>query len=148
MWNGTQAVLDYYGRSAASASARNTNNFIFDGVLEDKQPNNIPVAFYDVNTPVEQNRWVRYGYGGVGEEYIQRADVLRLNNISIRYKHWLNKYIQQLTVSLYANNIIVYTPYKGADPGQLLYDYANASGLDYFNLPSLKSFGCTVSIQF
>lgn len=148
MWNGTQAVLDYYGRSAASALARNTTGFIFEGVLGDKQPNNIPVSFYDVNAPVEQNRWVRYGHSGVGEEYIQRADVLRLNNISIRYKHWLNKYIQQLTVSLYANNIIVYTPYKGADPGQLMYDYANTSGLDFFNLPSLKSFGCNVSIQF
>lgn len=148
LWNGTQAVLDYYGRSAASASARNTTGFIFDGVLADKQPNNIPVSFYDVNAPVEQNRWVRNGHSGVGEEYIQRADVLRLNNISIKYKHWINKYIQQLTISLYANNIIVYTPYKGADPGQLLYDYPNTSGLDFFNLPSLKSFGCNVSIQF
>ncbi|HEY8896312.1 MAG TPA: hypothetical protein VIM79_15910, partial [Niastella sp.] len=66
MWNGTEAVLDYYGRSAATASARNISGFIFDGVLEDEKPNNIPVAFYDVNKPVEQNRWVRYGHGGVG----------------------------------------------------------------------------------
>jgi hypothetical protein len=148
MWNGTQAVLDYYGRSATSASARNTTGYIFDGVLENKQRNNIPVAFYDVNAPVEQNRWTRYGHSGVGEEYIQRADVLRLNNISIRYKQRIKKYIQQLTVSVFAGNLIIYTSYKGADPSQLLYDYSNTTGLDFFNLPSVKSFGCNVSIQF
>jgi hypothetical protein len=148
MWNGTQAVLDYYGRSAATTSARNITGFIFDGVLEDEKPNNISVAFYDVNKPVEQNRWVRYGHSGVGEEYIQRADVLRLNNISIKYQQRVNKYIQNFSVSLFAANLIVYTPYKGADPSQLLYDYSNANGLDFFNLPSLKTFGCNVSIQF
>jgi hypothetical protein len=148
MWNGTQAVLDYYGRSASSAAARNTTGFIFDGVLQDKQPNNIPVTFYDVNTPVEQNRWTRYGHSGIGEEYIQRADVLRLNNISISYKQRIKRYVKQLSVSLFASNLIVYTSYKGADPNQLLYDYPNASGLDFFNLPSAKTFGCNISIQF
>jgi hypothetical protein len=148
MWNGTRAVLDYYGRSATSASARNTTGFVFDGVLENKQRNNIPVAFYDVNAPVEQNRWTRYGHSGVGEEYIQRADVLRLNNLGIKYKCRIKKYIQQLSVSVFAGNLIVYTSYKGADPSQLLYDYPIATGLDFFNLPSVKTFGCNVSIQF
>lgn len=148
IWNGTQAVLDYYGRSAASAVLRNTTDFIFTGVLQDKQPNTIPVSFYDVNLPVENNRWTRYGHSGIGEEYIQRADVLRLNNISISYKQKINKYIKQLSVALFANNLILYTSYKGADPNQLLYDQPNTTGLDFFNLPSTKLFGCNISIQF
>jgi hypothetical protein len=148
MWNGTQAVLDYYGRSASSAALRHTTGYVFNGVLEDKQPNTIPVAFYDVNLPVEQNRWTRYGHSGIGAEYIQRADVLRLNSVNLAYKQRLKKYSQQLAISLYANNLILYSSYKGADPNQLLYDQPNTAGLDFFNLPSLKSFGCNISIQF
>jgi hypothetical protein len=148
IWNGTQAVLDYYGRSATSAAARNTTGFVFDGVLQNKQPNTIPVSFYDVTLPVENNRWTRYGHSGIAEEYIQQADVLRLNTINISYKQRIGKYIQQLVFSLYANNLILYSAYKGADPNQLFYDQSNAAGLDFFNLPSVKTFGCNVSIQF
>ncbi|AEV97488.1 hypothetical protein A4D02_30690 [Niastella koreensis] len=148
MWNGTQAVLDYYGRSAGSAALRQTTGYVFNGVLEDKQPNTIPVSFYDVNVPVEQNRWTRYGHSGVGSAYIQKADVLRLNTVNLSFKQRLKKYSQQLAISVYAHNLILYTPYKGADPNQLLYDQPNAAGLDYFNLPSVKSFGCNISIQF
>jgi hypothetical protein len=148
MWNGTQAVLDYYGRSASSAALCTTTGYVFDGVLQDKQPNTIPVTFYDVNAPVEQNRWTRYGHSGVGAEYIQRADVLRLQSLTLTYKKRLKKYPQQLAISLYANNLMLYSSYKGTDPNQLLYDQSNANGLDFFNLPSLKSFGCNISIQF
>lgn len=148
IWNGTQAVLDYYGRSAVSAAGRSITGFVFDGVLQDKQPNNIPVSFYDVTLPVEQNRWTRYGHSGIGEEYMQRADVLRLNTVSISYKQKVRKYIQQLVFSVYANNLVLYSAYKGADPNQMLYDQSNAAGLDFFNLPSTKTFGCNISIQF
>ena len=148
VWNGTQAVLDYYGRSATSAADRQITGFVFDGVLQDKRPNNIPVSFYDATQPVENNRWTRYGHSGIGEEYIQRADVLRLNTINVSYKQKIGKYIQQLVFSLYANNLILYSAYKGADPNQLFYDQSNAAGLDFFNLPSVKTFGCNVSIQF
>lgn len=148
LWNGTQAVLDYYGRSAASAAGRNITDYVFTGVLQDKGPNDIPVAFYDVNKPVEQNRWTRYGHSGIGEEYIQPADVLRINNISIGFNQRIRKYIQQLKFSVFASNLILYSAYKGADPNQLLYDQPNTTGLDFFNLPSIKSFGCNISIQF
>jgi hypothetical protein len=121
---------------------------VFAGVLQDKQVNTIPVKFYDASQPVESNRWTRYGHSGVGEEYIQRADVLRLNSVGLSYKQRIRKHLQQITFSLFANNLVLYTPYKGADPAQLLYDQPNTTGLDFFNLPSLKSYGCNISIQF
>ncbi|WP_166437241.1 hypothetical protein [Niastella caeni] len=71
-----------------------------------------------------------------------------MNTINISYKLSLRKYIQQLSFSLYANNLVLYSAYKGADPNQLLYDQSNANGLDFFNLPSTKTFGCNISIQF
>lgn len=148
VWNGTQAVLDYYGRSANSARLRNTTGYVFAGVMPDGHPNTIPVNFYDHTQPVENNRWTRYGYSGVAEAYIQKGDYVRINNISLRYKLLSRKYIQNIVFTVYAGSILVWTAYKGADPNQLLYDQAGTSGLDFFNLPSTKTFGCSVSVQF
>jgi hypothetical protein len=148
IWNGTQAILDYYGRSQNSAILRDVTNYIFPGYLQDGHINNIPVSFNDPNQPLDKNRWVRYGLNGIAEEYIQRADNIRLNTLSLGYKFSFRKYIQQLTLGIYVNNIIIWTAYKGSDPNQLLYDQPNTSGLDFFNLPSTKIFGFTTSIQF
>jgi hypothetical protein len=148
VWNGTQAVLDYFGRSAASGELRNTVNYIYAGVLQNGHPNDIPVKFYDPTAPFDRNRWVRYGYAGVAEAYIQKADWLRINSISLGYQVRIRKYLQSIDFNLYANNIVVWTPYKGADPAQLLFDQDNTNGLDFFNLPSVKHIGASISIQF
>jgi hypothetical protein len=148
VWNGTQAVLDYYGRSKTSSQLRNTTGYVFAGVFPDGHVNDIPVNFYDPAFALERNRWVRYGYTGVAEEYIQRGDHIRINNIGLSYKLTAKKYIQTVAFTLYANNIIVWTAYKGVDPNQLLYDQSDTNGLDFFNLPSVKSFGLNISIQF
>jgi hypothetical protein len=148
VWNGTQAVLDYYGRSATTAQLRNTTGYVFDGVLEDGHTNSNPVSFYDPNLPIDENRWVRYGYTGVAEEYIQKGDHIRINNFGVNYKLSFKKYIQTVSLSAYTSNLLIWKAYNGTDPNQLLHDQANSGGLDYFNLPSVKSFGFTASIQF
>jgi hypothetical protein len=148
VWNGTQAALDYYGRSKTSGDLRGTTGYVFSGVKVDGHPNKIPVSFYDVALPLEKNRWVRYGHSGVAEEYIENGDHIRINNLSLAYRLTSRKYIQSVTFSLYANNLLLWTAYSGGDPARLLYDTANTSGLDFLNLPSAKSFGCQVSLQF
>lgn len=148
IWNGTQAVLDYHGRSQNSATLRNTTGYVFPGVLEDGHINTIPVNFYDPSQPITQNRWVRYGLPGVTEEYIQKADHIKLNTLSVGYRINFKKYLQKLTISAYVNNLIIWSAYKGVDPNQLLYDQPDTSGLDFFNLPSTKVFGLFVILQF
>ena len=148
VWNGTQAVLDYYGRSATTAQLRNTTGYVFDGVLEDGHTNTRPVDFYDPNLPIEENRWVRYGYTGVAEDYIQKGDHIRINNLGVNYKLSFKRYIQTISLTAYTGNLLLWKTYKGTDPNQLLHDQANSNGLDFFNLPSVKSFGFTASIQF
>ena len=51
-------------------------------------------------------------------------------------------------MSVYTSNLVIWKAYKGTDPNQLLHDQASANGLDFFNLPSVKSFGFTASVQF
>jgi hypothetical protein len=148
IWNGTQALLDYYGRSATTATLRNTTGYVFDGVAPNGNHNSIPVDFYNPTLAIEQNRWVRYGHSGVAESYIQKGDCIRLNNIGIVYKQAIKKYLHQMVFSLYAGNIILWSPYSGTDPNQLLNDQSGSSGLDFFNLPSTHSYGFSVSLQF
>ena len=148
IWDGTQSVLDYYGRSAATGSQRNTTNYVFPGVMNNGAHNAVPVSFYDPSLPVTQNRWVRYGYTGVAQAYMQKGDNLRINLLSLAYTIPLKGPRQQIRVLAYAENLLVWSAYKGGDPQQRLFDQPDASGLDFFNLPSPKSFGLNVSIQF
>ena len=147
-WNGTQAVLDFYGRSQRSATDRTITNYIFPGVQMNGSPNNTPVDFYNPKIPVISNRWVRYGYSGVAEDYIEKADWLRLNSIKLSYSQPFKRVIQKLTLSAYINNIRLWTPYSGVDPEQLLFDQTSTMGLDFFNLPATKTYGFNVSLQF
>lgn len=148
IWNGTQALLDYYGRSASSGEQRLISGYVFDGVNTSGNHNTTPVTFYDPGKPVEQNRWVRYGPGGVAEAYIQKADCIRIQTISVSFKPAMRKKIKELAFTLYAGNIMIWSAYKGADPAQLLYDQSGTSGLDFFNLPAIRSFGFSSSLQF
>ncbi|SIT25350.1 hypothetical protein SAMN05421788_106292 [Filimonas lacunae] len=150
MWNGTQAVLDYYGRSATTATLRNTTGYVFNGVLQDGSKNAIPVAFNHPSQPIENNRWVRYGQSGVASDYIQKADYLRINRITLScnpklLKHKNNK--TPLILSLYVHNILIWSPYQGADPLQTLFEQTNTTGLDYFNIPSYRTYGCSLTYQ-
>ena len=148
IWNGTRALLDYYGRSEGSAMARNTTDYIFEGVTVTGQVNTVPVSFYDSNLPIAQSRWVRYGPSGVASGYIEKADALRLRNVALTYTIPVKKIAQRIRITAYAKNLVLWTAYQGADPDQLLYDQANGQGLDFFNLPSVKTFGLNVSFQF
>lgn len=120
VWNGTAAVLDYYGRSAASAVDRNSTS---------------------------QDRWVRYGYTGVAASYIQKGDNIRIHNLSLAYDIKTKKYLQRIRLTAYAENLLLWSAYKGVDPNQLLYDQPGSGGLDFFNLPSTKTYGVSASFQ-
>jgi hypothetical protein len=147
IWNGTQAALDYFGRSDKTARERLKTNFVFDGVKIDDQPNETPVDFYDASKPISENRWVRYGFAGVGEEYIEDATWLRLNEASIAYVFNLSRKIKQLQLSLSCRNLFLLTPYSGVDPSSTLFNYSNGSGLDLFNAPSTRSYQAKIMLK-
>lgn len=148
IWNGTQAVLDYYGRSQSSADDRNIKNYVFEGVNYNGNANQIPVDFYNPNQKVGENRWTRYGFLGVSENYVEKADYLRINDITLSAYFDVGNYRRALGVSFYVNNIFLWQANNGVDSDQNFYDFDNSRGLDFFNLPSFKTFGCTVSFKF
>jgi hypothetical protein len=80
--------------------------------------------------------------------YIQKGDNLRVHTLSLGYDIRIRNYLQHIRLALYAQNLLLWSAYKGVDPNQLLYDQPGSGGLDFFNLPSTKTFGLSASFQF
>jgi len=148
MWNGTRNVMNYYGTSQYSAAHRNTTNYIFPDVLTNGQENNIPVSFYGNN--LNDNRWVRYGQYGIGEDGIEDTSYIKLREISLGYLLQLRMFDRrtQMRLSIFATNILLYSKYKGVDPETNLTGSSNGFGLDYFNVPGVRSVGLSLNWEF
>jgi hypothetical protein len=150
LWNGTSQTLNYYGVSQLTAEQRNITGYVFEGVTQTGLPNTQPVSFYDTSLPVNQNRWVRYGVGGVAEDAIEDATYYRLNNITLSYSNDVpyGKDNVGFTVSAYVNNVFIISESDTAFAGNTLFNSAETSGLDYFNSPMLRSYGLSVAVKF
>jgi len=148
MWNGTLNAMNYFGTSQFSADQRNTTGYIFPGVLSDGRENNIPVKFY--GNSLNDNRWVRYGQYGVGEDGIQDASYIKLREISLGYRIPLGIFHRRsyLNLSVFATNLLLYSKYKGVDPETNLTGSSNGFGLDYFNVPGVHSMGVSLKWDF
>lgn len=114
-WNGTAAMLDYYGRSAGSALQRK-----------------------ETSSPLTP----------IAEKYIQRSDYLRINNISLTLERHFKGYVNKFRLTGFLRNILIWTPYKGADPAQTLLDQGYSTALDLYNLPATSTAGIEATISF
>jgi hypothetical protein len=149
-WNGTQAMLDYLGTSQQSADLRNTRGYVFAGVNQAGQTNQTAVDFANPANGLAGNRWVRYGAGGVAEDYIERASMWRLEQVKVSYDLglFLGWNSTNAQISLFANNLLLFSPYSGLDPNSTLMNTAAGQGLDLFNAPGTTSLGLEFRLIF
>ncbi len=157
VWNGTQNALNYWGTSQQSAQERNITNYVFSGVNPNGQPNTIAVDFANPNLPFGQNRFVRYGLEGVGEDALVRATSLRIREIC--FSQNLRKFLfsqrmrnsfprMDMIFKLYASNILLYAPNFSSDPQTSLMNYSLGTGLDFMNAPATSQMGCKLFLKF
>jgi len=152
VWNGTKNVLNYHGVSTQAAGSRNINNYIFEGVNQNGEPNTIAVDFANPANPINEFRYLRYGYTGVAEDAIEDASWFRLKKVTLSYEFrriessWIS--ISGLKLSCWIENAITVTPYSGVDPQSSLFGYEEAQGLDMFNAPSTRRFGFNLNVTF
>lgn len=142
IWNGTKNALNYYGTSQESADLRNQGELIIDGVTENGDINTTQV---DAQTYLQY-----YGESGIAENAIEDATWFRINEIALSYINSKNNHRNNLdfTLSIWAKNLLIATPYSGVDPQTALFGYQTNQALDYFNFPALKSFGATFNFKF
>ncbi|UCJ10167.1 SusC/RagA family TonB-linked outer membrane protein [Chitinophaga pendula] len=127
----TQAIMDGYGVSKASADARDNQSVLINGYSVDAK------RYYQT-----------VGLGtGVLSQYVYSATNARLREASLSYslptvifKHKL----RELTLSLIGRNLFMFYNKAPFDPENTASTGTYFQGIDYFMAPSLRSFGFSV----
>ncbi|MDR0667734.1 MAG: SusC/RagA family TonB-linked outer membrane protein [Prevotellaceae bacterium] len=131
----TQALLDRYGVSEASANLREAGGIMI---------NNRDIAARDYLNIVAAGT-------GQGAYYVYDATNVRLAELSIQYtipKKWVG-HIADITVGLVGSNLAMIYCKAPFDP-ELVASSTNTyyTGVDYFMLPSLRNIGFNLKLQF
>ena len=132
----TQAILDRYGVSKASADARDNG-----GALVNGRP--IPAqSYYEV---------VGGGTSGIGSMYVYSATNWRLNELKLSYdlpvQNWGN-WLKEASVSFVGHNLWVFYLKAPFDPQITANTGTYYQGIDYFMMPSQRNVGFSVKLQF
>ncbi len=132
----TQAIMDAFGASQASADAREAGGVIINGML-------YPAA--DYYQTVASSSHV------IGSQYVYSATNLRLSEVSLSYdvpvQRW-QRVIKGLTLSLVGRNLLLLYCKAPFDPELTANTGTYGQGLDYFMQPSLRTMGCSVKLRF
>jgi hypothetical protein len=133
----------------SQVSAENRGDVVvFDGVLSDGTPNNIPAT-------LDQSYYTSSvsGFGSVDEGFVQSTSWVRLREISLSYdlspKMFSGNFIEGGSVFVTGRNLWFWTPYEGVDPETSLTGSSNnGQGVDYFNMPGTRSVIAGVNLKF
>lgn len=152
LWNGTRSALYFFGmHKDMEANNREFKDYVFEGVkFSDRTANDIKV-----NVPYQY--WYREGYGNGftasnTEDFIEDAGWVRLRELSLSYTlpNELVEYtpFSNIVLTFTGRNLWLSTKYKGVDPETNLMGAYSAQGLDYFNMPGVRSYNFSISVDF
>lgn len=134
VYSRTQAVLDYYGVSQASADARDNGVFINGG------------------DSIDPNAWFTAIAGGntLPQYYTYSATNIRLQEASIGYTipKRLTKNVCELTIQLVGRNLWMIYNKAPFDPESIATTGNYYQGLDYFMMPGTRNFGFNIRLKF
>jgi TonB-linked SusC/RagA family outer membrane protein len=137
VYSRTQAMLDYYGVSEASALARDNGGVYINGDAD----------------LIDANKWyTAIGSGDtVPQYYAYSATNVRLQEASVGYTFPKKTFggLFDLTVQLVGRNLWMIYNKAPYDPESVATSTTNFySGIDYFMMPSTRNFGFNVRIKF
>lgn len=132
----TQAVMDYYGISQATADARDRGYVLINGM---KSPN------------VKEYYQTIGANDGVMSMYVYDATNIRLSELSLGYdfpvQKWC-KWLKGLNLTLVGHNLWMIYKKAPFDPEMTSSTGTYNQGIDYFMQPSTRSFGFSVKLKF
>lgn len=135
VYSATQAYLDYYGVSKATADARDFGGILLNG-----------------NDWVDPQNWysVVAGQSGIPQYYTYSATNLRLQEASIGYTIPKNKLwgIADVTVSVVGRNLWMIYCKAPFDPEAVATTGNYYQGIDNFMMPSTRNMGFNVRLKF
>ncbi len=146
IWNGTKGALTFFGMSELTENRGTVT--VFDGVSASSGSAN------DISVALDENWYLGNGggFGAVAEQFVEEATFRRLRYVSLGYdlKRVLNlPGFDNFHVSFTGRNLFLSTPYSGFDPElSLVGSSSNGQGLDYFQLPNVKSYSIGLNATF
>ena len=134
-YSATQANLDLYGVSEASAAARDAGGVLING-----------------REMVDAQKWCQAigSQSGLPQYYTYSATNFRLQELSLGYTlpaKWFRDKMR-MTVSFVGRNLWMIYCKAPFDPEAVASTGLNYQGIDYFMMPSLRSLGFNVKFQF
>lgn len=130
----TQALMDSYGTSKATADARDAGGVMINGYL----------------VPAAQKYYQTVGTGA-GSMYVYSATNIRLAELSLGYDVPVTKlvpWIKGMNVAFTGRNLFMFYCKAPYDPELTASTGTHFSGMDYFMLPSLRNLGFSVKLNF
>ena len=135
-YSATQGILDYYGVSEASATARDNGGIPINNGLVSAQ------KYYQT---------IGTGEGGYGRYYLYSATNVRLQELRLNYtlpKKWF-KNVANITLGVVGRNLWMIYCKAPFDPELSAATASNYyMNVDYFMQPSLRNIGFNVKVQF
>lgn len=132
----TQAIMDAFGVSQASADARDAGGVLINGK---------PIKASDYYQTIASDSHF------IGSQYVYSATNLRLQELSLGYdipvQRWQN-ILKGANVSLVAHNLWLIYCKAPFDPEVTANTGTYAQGLDYFMQPSLRTMGFSIKLRF
>ena len=149
MWNGTKGVLQYFGidpltanistaptdlQNAAGATIPAGTEFRGNVIDFGGGPVAADASWYLGNGG---------GFGSIDEQFIEDASWTRLREVTLSYALPIslleNVGLSDVSVGVTGRNLILWTPFEGADPDTNLTGASRGRGLAYFNNPGSRS---------
>ena len=135
VYSSTQAALDLYGVSEATAAARDNGGVMLNG-----------------NDLVDAYKWytTTAAGGGISQLYTYSATNIRLQEASIGYTIPKNKLfgVADVTVSLVGRNLLMLYCKAPFDPESIASTGNYYQGMDNFMMPSTRNLGFNVRLKF
>ncbi len=134
-YSATQANMDLYGVSEASAAARDVGGVLING-----------------RQTIDAQKWYQAigAQSGLPQYYTYSATNFRLQELSLGYTlpaKWFRDKMR-MTVSFVGRNLWMIYCKAPFDPEAVASTGLNYQGIDYFMMPSLRSLGFNVKFQF
>ncbi len=134
-YSATQANMDLYGVSEASAAARDAGGVVING-----------------RQTIDAQKWYQAigAQSGLPQYYTYSATNFRLQELSLGYTlpaKWFRDKMR-MTVSFVGRNLWMIYCKAPFDPETVASTGLNYQGIDYFMMPSLRSLGFNVKFQF
>lgn len=134
-YSATQANMDLYGVSEASAAARDAGGVLING-----------------RQTIDAQKWYQAigAQSGLPQYYTYSATNFRLQELSLGYTlpaKWFRDKMR-MTVSFVGRNLWMIYCKAPFDPEAVASTGLNYQGIDYFMMPSLRSLGFNVKFQF